>query len=89
MSELVTGTGAWVYPDACPRDYYPFQDNSDPDKHHEFVRKDINFKDIIDLYCFDRRLRFLVFNALEKVEVALRAKITQSYSEATNDSYWN
>jgi abortive infection bacteriophage resistance protein len=52
------------------------------------VRKDINFKDIIDLYCFDRRLRFLVFNALEKVEVALRAKITQCYSEATNDSHW-
>ena len=64
---------------------YPFQNNSDPEKHHEFVRKDINFKDIIDLYCFDRRLRFLVFNALEKVEVALRAKITQRYSEATND----
>ena len=55
---------------------YPFQDNSDPEKHHEFLRKDINFKDIIDLYCFDRRLRFLVFNALEKVEVALRAKNT-------------
>ena len=28
---------------------YPFQDNSDPEKHHEFVRKDIHFKDIIDL----------------------------------------
>ena len=26
---------------------YPFQDNSDPDKHHEFVRKDINFKEVI------------------------------------------
>lgn len=67
---------------------YPFQDNSDPEKHHEFLRKDINFKDIIDLYCFDRRLRFLVFNALEKVEVALRAKITQRYCETTNDSHW-
>ena len=21
FSKLVTGTGAWVYPDACPRDY--------------------------------------------------------------------
>lgn len=67
---------------------YPFQNNSDPDRHHEFIRKDIHFKDIINLYCFDRRLRFLVFNALEKVEVALRAKITQCYSEATNDSHW-
>ena len=34
---------------------YPFQNNVDPDKHHEFIRKDIHFKDIIDLYCFDRR----------------------------------
>lgn len=67
---------------------YPFQNNSDPEKFHEFVRKDINFKDIIDLYCFDRRLRFLIFNALEKVEVALRSKISQHYSEATSDSHW-
>ena len=22
FSKLVTGTGAWVYPDACPRDYF-------------------------------------------------------------------
>ena len=67
---------------------YPFQDNIDPEKHHEFLKKDIHFTDIIELYCFDRRLRFLVFNALEKVEVALRAKITQCYSEKTNDSHW-
>ena len=67
---------------------YPFQNNVDPDKRHGFIRKGIHFKDIIDLYCFDRRLRILVFNALEKIEVALRAKITQRYSEATNDSHW-
>ncbi len=30
----------------------------------------------------------LIFNALEKIEVALRAKITQRYSEATHDSHW-
>lgn len=67
---------------------YPFQNNADPEKQHEFIRKDIHFKDIIELYRFDRRLRILVFNALEKIEVALRAKITQRYSEASNDSHW-
>ena len=67
---------------------YSFQNNTDPEKLHEFIRKDIHFKDIIDLYRFDRRLRILVFNALEKIEVALRAKITQRYGEATNDSHW-
>ena len=67
---------------------YPFQDNSDPEMNHVFIRKNIHFKDIIDLYRFDRRLRILVFNALEKIEVALRAKITQRYCEATKDSHW-
>ena len=67
---------------------YPFQDNTDPDNDHCFIRKNISFKDIIDLYCFDRRLRSLVFNALEKIEVAARTKIIYTYSIATNDSHW-
>ena len=67
---------------------YPFQDNTNPENNHQFMRNDIHFNDIINLYCFDRRLRILIFNALEKIEVALRAKITQNYSEATNDSHW-
>ena len=48
---------------------YPFQENGE-DSEHTFTRKDIHFKDIIDLYCFDRRLRSLIFNAIEKIEVA-------------------
>ena len=64
---------------------YPFQDNLDPEKHHEFVRKDINFKDIIDLYCFDRRLRFLVFNALEKVDQALLSSLFRTRHAAVLD----
>ncbi len=61
---------------------YPFQDNTTPDNDHKFIRSDIHFKDIIDLYCFDRRLRSLIFNAIEKIEVALRARITQRYCES-------
>ena len=37
---------------------------------------------------FDRRLRSLVFNELEKVEVAVRTKLSQVYSESTNNSHW-
>lgn len=66
---------------------YPFQKN-DEDSDHEFTRKDIRFKDIINLYCFDRRMRLLIFNALEKIEVAVRTKIVQIYSETTGDSHW-
>lgn len=68
---------------------YPFQDNTDPEADHCFLKKDIHFNDIIDLYCFDRRLRFLIFNAIEKIEVALRTKIIQTYSEVTKDSHWH
>jgi Abortive infection bacteriophage resistance protein len=67
---------------------YPFQDNYDPDADHRFVRKDIHFADIIDLYCFDRRLRALLFNAIEKIEVAFRTKITYEYAIRTMDSHW-
>lgn len=67
---------------------YPFQNNIDPEADHSFLRDDIHFKDIIDLYCFDRRLRSLIFNAIEKIEVALRTKIVQVYSETTGNSHW-
>lgn len=67
---------------------YPFQNNTDSNADHCFLRKDIHFKDIIDLYCFDRRLRSLIFNAIEKIEVALRTKIVQIYSESTGNSHW-
>lgn len=66
---------------------YPFQDNKDPHADHHFKYEDIKFSDIIDLYCFDRRLRFLMFNAIEKIEVAVRARIVQTYSEVYG-SHW-
>ena len=66
---------------------YPFQENGE-DSEHTFTRKDIHFKDIIDLYCFDRRLRSLIFNTIEKIEVAVRTKIVQVYAESTGDSHW-
>jgi abortive infection bacteriophage resistance protein len=66
---------------------YPFQNNT-PGADHEFIRKDIHFKDVIDLYCFDRRLRSLIFNAIEKIEVSIRTKIIQIYGESTSDSHW-
>ena len=56
---------------------YPFQNNENPE--HPFSQK-INFEDIISLYVFDRRLRLLVFNAIEKIEIALRTQIIYNYS---------
>ena len=64
---------------------YPFQDNSSP--NHPFV-KPVSFEDIITLYVFDRRLRLLVFDALEKIEIALRTKIIYEWS-LTYGSHWH
>lgn len=33
------------------------------------------FEDVIDLYNFDRHFRLLVFNAIERIEIALRTKL--------------
>ena len=66
---------------------YPFQDNDDPQADHCFKCQNIKFSDIIDLYCFDRRLRNLMFNAIEKIEVAVRTRIVQAYSEVYG-SHW-
>lgn len=67
---------------------YPFQDNKDPNADHEFIRDDIDFNDIIDLYVFDRRLRNLVFNELEKIEVAIRTQLSLVYSNMSKDPFW-
>lgn len=37
---------------------------------------------------FDRRLRLLVFNAIEKIEIALRTKIVYEFS-LTKGSHWH
>ena len=66
---------------------YPFQ-NNEPDADHEFLVDDIDFSDIIDLYVFDRRLRSLVFNELEKIEVAIRTQLSLVYSNKSQDPFW-
>jgi len=63
---------------------YPFQDNTN--LNHAFIEQ-VSFDEIIELYVFDRRLRLLVFNALEKIEIALRTKIIYEFS-LTHGSHW-
>lgn len=64
---------------------YPFQDNTSED--HPFI-KEVSFEQIIQLYVFDRHLRLLLFNAIEKIEVALRAQIICNYS-LKHGSHWH
>ncbi len=64
---------------------YPFQDNNNHD--HPFITK-VTFEEIISLYNFDRKLRILVFDAIEKVEIALRTKIIYEFS-LKYGSHWH
>jgi len=56
---------------------YPFQDNKDPDS--PFIEK-VTFEFIIDLYRFDQKLRILIFDAIEKIEISLRTQIIYHYA---------
>lgn len=45
------------------------------------------FDDVLDLYVFDRKLRLLVLDALERVEVAVRSALTDHMSQA-HGAFW-
>jgi abortive infection bacteriophage resistance protein len=62
----------------------PFQ-RGGPD--HLF-RQSTVFDEVLDLYVFDRALRLLVMDALERVEVAVRAALTDHMATTYNDSHW-
>lgn len=57
-----------------------------PDKSHRFA-EGTSFEDIVALYKFDKRLRAIVLEYMERIEVALRAKLTNYYS-ATHGYFW-
>jgi len=63
---------------------YPFQDNHDP--NHPFIKK-VTFEEIVSFYEFDRDLRLLVFDAIERIEIALRTRIVYYYA-LTHGSHW-
>jgi abortive infection bacteriophage resistance protein len=63
---------------------FPFQNYDD----HQFQNNEINFEDIVALYRFDSRLRTLLFDALAKIEVALRTKLAYEYCVETGNSHW-
>ncbi len=64
---------------------YPFQNNKE--ENQPFNTK-ITFEEIIDLYVFDRKLRLLIFDGIEKIEIALRTQIIYNYS-ISHGSHWH
>jgi len=46
------------------------------------------FSDVLDLYIFDRKMRLLMFDAIERVEVAVRAAISNAGSLSGGGPFW-
>lgn len=46
------------------------------------------FDEVLDLYVFDRALRLVVMDALERVEVAVRAALTDHMATTHADAHW-
>ena len=46
------------------------------------------FEMALDMYRFDRKLRVLLFNEIEKIEVAIRSAMNNLISNALNDVFW-
>lgn len=66
--------------------FLSFQDVSNSDSPHQF-KQNTTFEDILNLYIFDRKLRLLVLDAIERIEVAIKASISNTMSQDSN-AHW-
>ena len=58
-----------------------------PKNQHRY-KPNTSFNQVMMLYRFDKKLRLLIFNEIEKIEVAVRCAIVNTGSEMTNDPFW-
>lgn len=63
--------------------WWPMQSNKET---HAF-KPDSKFEDVISLYNFDRELRILLFDVIEKIEISLRTKLIYHLSHEF-DPWW-
>lgn len=52
------------------------------DIEDHIFQENVYFEDVLDLYNFDRHFRLIVFNAIERIEIALRTKLIYHMSLA-------
>ena len=62
--------------------FLPYQTTKDK------FENDATFEQIIKTYSFDRELRLLVFDCIERIEVAIRTQFIYRMSLHHNDSHW-
>ncbi|MCF4099919.1 Abi family protein [Maritalea mediterranea] len=66
--------------------WFPFQYRDGGENHDDF-RPGLTFETVLDRYVFDRRLRVLIMDASERIEVAARTAISNALSERV-DPHW-
>ncbi len=59
------------------------------DRHNKTFKPNATFQTAFCLYCFDRQLRKLVFAELEKIEIAIRAKMIYILSHSHNPTWYS
>ena len=64
---------------------YPFL--KAPKETHQY-KDGTTFQQVLNLYRFDKKLRMLLLNEIEKVEIAIRRAIMNIPVQMTGDSYW-
>lgn len=57
------------------------------DKTNHIFKQGSTFGNVVQLYDFDRELRLIVFNAIEKIEISLRTKLIYHLSHEF-DAWW-
>ncbi|MBO4561038.1 MAG: Abi family protein [Bacteroidaceae bacterium] len=58
-----------------------------PKEQHRY-KSNMTFSHVMMLYRFDKKLRLLLFNEIEKIEVAVRSTIVNTGCELFGDSFW-
>lgn len=48
----------------------------------------VSYEDVLETYKFDRKLRLLVFDNIERIEIAIRTQISHVLAFNCNDSHW-
>ena len=57
-------------------------------KEQHLYKPGATFSKVMMLYRFDKKLRLLLFNEIEKIEVAVRSAIVKHGCEVTGDPFW-
>lgn len=58
-----------------------------PKTAHQY-KPGASFQQVMMLYRFDKKLRMLIFNETEKIEIAIRRAVMQITAEMTGDPFW-